>query len=172
MIDKSRIDQQHTTNTTAVMSGTGTLFALVNGLLQHQDYGQWVPIVMMGTATTIAQWLQGTPSPLTQSIASVLRLNGSTNNAQVIRFAIDRLLTSGIVPGMGAEPMQRPMSNQAPPRFEPVGPPPQSAPMRQRSRQPMTRSDWQDWSQQDGKYPEIIQTGFDPNDIGPSTEAR
>ena len=169
MIDKAKIDQQHATNTTAVMSGTGTLFALVNGLLQHQDYGQWVPIVMMGTATTIAQWLQGTPSPLTQSIASVLRLNGSANNAQVVRAAVDRLLTSGIVPGLNGQAPQRydatPASVQTPGR-------PPAPRQRPSNTVPMSRSEWQGWQVDDDRYPVITQTGVDPDLIGPSTEAR
>lgn len=175
-MNKKSIDQDKTTNKTAVISLFGAAYAMVNGLWQHQNIGDWLPIVLMGGGSAIAQWLQGTPTPLSQTIASVLRLNGTNNNAQLIRSAIDRLLSSGVVPGL-SEPSSTASQRTVQQQTETIGRDMEQRisqrqrPQRQAS-QPMSRNEWRGWGVGDDRYPEIVQTDFDPNEIGPSTEAR
>lgn len=182
MIDKKRIDQNDATNTSATISVVGTLIAMIDGIINHRDFGSWMPVVLLGGASAFAQWLQGTPSAKSQLVASVLRLDGVATNAQLVRSAIDRLLTTGIVPGLGVsqpETIQSPrpvrlavtaqaraiatdMERRLAERQRPQASPP-----------PMSREAWIAFSQgQDSRYPEIIQTGVDPDEIGPSTTAR
>jgi hypothetical protein len=182
MIDKKKIDQNNATNTSAAISAIGTMIAAINGIVYHRDFGDWMPVVLLGGASAFAQWLQGTPSARSQLVASVLRLDGAVTNAQLIRSAIDRLLTSGIVPGLNVsqpETMQpsirprrlgvtdqaRAIANQMEQRL--------ADRQRPQSSQPMNRDEWMQFSRgEDDRYPKIVQTGFDPDEIGPSTTAR
>jgi hypothetical protein len=186
MIDKKKIDQDDATNTSAAISAVGTMIAAINGVVYHRDFGDWMPVVLMGCASTVAQWLQGTPSSKSQLIASVLRLDGAATNAQLLRSAIDRLMTSGVVPGLGVSQPETMRPSPSPTRLRVndqaraiADQMEQRLAERQRPQQsqPMNRTAWNEWngtvdSNQRIDYPQIIQTGFDPDEIGPSTTAR
>jgi hypothetical protein len=184
MIDKKKIDQDDATNTSAAISAISTMIAAINGIVCHRDFGDWMPVVLLGCASTVAQWLQGTPSSKSQLIASVLRLDGAATNAQLVRSAIDRLLTSGVVPGLSVSQPEtmRPSVSPSPTRLRVndqaraiADQMEQRLAERQRPQAstPMSRDEWKQFSQgRDSRYPEIIQTGFDPDEIGPSTTAR
>jgi hypothetical protein len=180
MINKSRIDQDQTTNSAAVVSILGAAIAAINGVIHHHDLGDWLPTVLLGGAGGFSQWLQGTPSKRSQAVASVLQLDGSSSNANLVRSAIDRLLASGVVPGLGVsqpetmrpdiprrlgvDEQARAIANQMERRL---------AARQPQSQKPMTREDWMAFNRaDDARYPEIIQTGHDPDEIGPSTTAR
>jgi hypothetical protein len=58
-------------------------------------------MVAIGLAGAIGQWLQGVPTPQTRLIADILHLDGSRTNAEFIRSVFDRVVNSGVVPGLG-----------------------------------------------------------------------
>lgn len=185
MIKKTNINQDQATNRTAIISGIGTLIGVADGVFHGREIGSWLPTLFIGGGATIAQWLQGTPSPELRTIASVLRLNGNANNAQLIRSAIDRILSSGVVPGLPTtqpeyiQHAQTVPSPATPTRLRVADRVQEitndmSSRLANRQRpmehpaQPMTRSEWNDWNQ----YPEVVQTGHDPDEMSPPTTAR
>lgn len=172
------IDIDLATNRAACFTLAGTLAIVVYGIVQRHDLMEWLPNVLIGLMSAFSQTLQGKPSQKTQMLASILRLNGNATNAELLRSAIDRLLSSGVVPGLSQNSQQARVVTTQQDRY-----PSQSSPQpnqnqsidRQRPRsysQPMTRQQWNDWNQSDSWYPEIIQTGIDPDELGPSTERR
>ena len=186
MINKNKIDQNQATNITAVLSGFGTVVTVADNVIKG-DHLAAFGIAIIGVGVTFAQWLQGTPTSKAQLIAKVLRLNGSETNARLIQSAIDRILSSGLVPGITTtgtrpEPTRQPESSRlgVSQQVEAIGrrmqqqlnsPERQPTMQRPTAQRPMTRQQWDKWNQSDGEYPEVVQTGYDPNEIGPSTSS-
>ncbi len=99
-VDKTQLNVNHTTNATGLLSVFGVLGTIVYGVANHKAVGDWLPTVFIGAAGAIAQWLQGIPTPATKLIASVLHLDESRTNAEMLRNIFRRIISTGVVPGL------------------------------------------------------------------------
>jgi hypothetical protein len=99
-VDKTQLNVNHTTNATGLLSVFGVLGTIVYGVANHKAVGDWLPTVFIGAAGAIAQWLQGIPTPTTKLIASVLHLDESRTNAEMLWEVFRRIISTGIVPGL------------------------------------------------------------------------
>lgn len=100
-LDKSQLPLNRTTNATGLLSAIGAITGAIDGITGDRPVMTWLPVVMMGFAGAIAQWLQGVPTQKTQLIGDILQLNGSKTNAEFIRGVMARIIAAGVVPGLG-----------------------------------------------------------------------
>ncbi len=99
-IDKTQLNVNRTTNATGLLSAIGAIGAAIDGIAEGRPIGAWLPMVVIGGGGAIAQWLQGIPTPTTKLIASVLHLDESRTNAEMLRNVFRRVISTGVVPGL------------------------------------------------------------------------
>lgn len=99
-LDKSQLSLDRTTNATGLLSLFGAITGAIDGISHGRPVMTWLPMVAMGLAGAIAQWMQGVPTQKTQLIGDILQLDGSKTNAEFIRNIMARIIAAGVVPGL------------------------------------------------------------------------